>query len=234
MAGRVMTSPAASPIEAYLAELAELLHGPRRRRARILAELRDGLHEAAEAYRTSASSPAAAERQAVAGFGSPRAVADAFAGELATAYARRTIAAYIVTGPLVGIWWLLLLQPHPWRTGLIALLAAIPVLPLVAIAIATAAGTLASTGRLMRWLPETGPRRAIAVITGLAALVMTADTAVITFYTLSDMRLRPLAALAIAASAARIGCTLLTLRHTAAIRRALADTEVAGDDDVRR
>ena len=59
------------------------------------------------------------------------AVADAFAGELATAYARRTIALYVITGPLVGIWWLLLLRPDPWRAGLIALLAAIPVLPLI-------------------------------------------------------------------------------------------------------
>ena len=40
-----------------------------------------------------------------------QAVADAFEGELATAYARRTIALYVITGPLVGIWWLLLLQP---------------------------------------------------------------------------------------------------------------------------
>jgi hypothetical protein len=29
---------------------------------------------------------------------------------------------------LVGIWWLLLLQPRPWRTGIIALLVAIPVI----------------------------------------------------------------------------------------------------------
>src|SRR5262245_32695905 len=123
MAGHLLTSPSASPIEAYLAELARLLHGPRRRRARVLAELRDGLQDAAVAYRDHADSAVAAERQAVAGFGTPQAVADAFAGELATAYARRTTAAYIVTGPLVGIWWLLLLQPHPWRTGLIALLA---------------------------------------------------------------------------------------------------------------
>ena len=46
---------------------------------------------------------------AIAQFGSPYAVADAFGGELATGYARRTIAWFIATGPLVGIWWLLLL-----------------------------------------------------------------------------------------------------------------------------
>ena len=107
---------------------------------------------------------------AVAQFGSPQAVADAFAGELATAYARRTIAIYIVTGPLVGIWWLLLLRPDPWRAGLIALLVAIPVLPLITIAIAAAGATLAGTGRLMRWLPEASPRRALAATIAIAAL----------------------------------------------------------------
>jgi hypothetical protein len=63
---------------------------------------------------------------------------------------------FVVAGPLVGIWWLLLLYPSPWRTGLIALVAAIPVIPLIIAAIATAGGTLATTGRLTRWLPGTG------------------------------------------------------------------------------
>jgi hypothetical protein len=78
-----------------------------------------------------------AAQAAITEFGPPDAVADAFRGELATAYARRTIALFVVTGPLVGIWWLLLLQPHPWRTGVIALIVAIPVIPLLPIAVAT-------------------------------------------------------------------------------------------------
>jgi hypothetical protein len=63
---------------------------------------------------------------AISQFGSPHAVADAFGGELTTEHARRTIVWFIVTGPLVGIWWLLLLHLSPSRTGLIALIAAIP------------------------------------------------------------------------------------------------------------
>jgi hypothetical protein len=31
---------------------------------------------------------------------------------------------FVVTGPLVGVWWLLLLHPHPWRAGVAALVAA--------------------------------------------------------------------------------------------------------------
>jgi hypothetical protein len=154
---RVATPASDARLDAYLSDLAARLRGPRRRREQILAELRDGLDHAIT-DRTIAGLPEGdAVAAAIAQFGSPQAVADAFAGELAAAYARRTIARYIATGPLVGIWWLLLLQPHPWRTGLIALLAAIPEIPLIIIAIATAAGTFATTGRLMRWLPEATP-----------------------------------------------------------------------------
>lgn len=222
MAGHTMTASAArSPIEEYLAELAGLLRGPRRRRERILTELRDGLHDAADTQRAHAATTEQAEQQAVAGFGTPAAVAAAFAGELATAYARRTIAAYIITGPVVGIWWLLLLRPHPWRAGLLALLAAIPVLPLIGVAIAVAATTLATSGRLMRWLPETGPARAVGAVIGLAGLVLAADTTVIALYIRSGVPAKPLAAVAIAASVTRIGCSLLTLRHATTIRRNL-------------
>jgi hypothetical protein len=79
-------------------------------------------------------------------FGAPQAVAAAFAGELATAYARRTLAWFAATGPPVGVWWLLLLHPDPWRTSLTALLAAIPVIPLIVIGLAAATSTLAATG----------------------------------------------------------------------------------------
>src|SRR6266508_2213970 len=154
MAGhRVSTTTrthAQARVDAYLGELAHLLRGPRRRRARILAELRDGLDQAIADQTTDGRTEDQAVESAIDQFGTPRAVADAFAGELATAYARHTIAWYIATGPLVGVWWLLLLQPHPWRVGLLAVLAAIPVIPLIPVAIATAAGTFATTGRLMR------------------------------------------------------------------------------------
>ena len=85
----------------------------------------------------------------------------------------------------MGIWWLLLLHPSPWRTGLIAFLAAIPVIPLIIAAIATAGGTLATTGRLMRWLPETGPRRALAATIAIAMLCMIIDLTMITMIMVS-------------------------------------------------
>ena len=208
-------------VDAYLGDLAARLHGPRRRRERILAELRDGLHHAIADHTTGGLPEGEAVAAAIAQFGTPQAVAEAFAGELAAAYARRTIAWYIATGPLVGIWWLVLLQPHPWRTGLIALLAAIPVIPLIIIAIATAAGTFATTGRLMRWLPEASPQPALAATITIAALALAGDLTVIATYLRSEIPAQPVAVFAIAASLTRIACSLLTMRHAAAIHQAI-------------
>ncbi|MFE9695114.1 permease prefix domain 1-containing protein [Micromonospora sp. NPDC005806] len=221
MASDRMTTPAGETrLDAYLSDLAARLRGPRRRRAQILAELRDGLDQAVADHSTAGLPEGHAVAAAIAQFGTPQAVAEAFRGELATAYARRTIAWYIATGPLVGIWWLLLLQPHPWRTGIIALLAAIPVIPLIIIAIATAAGTFATTGRLMRWLPEASPQHALTATTIIAALALTGDITVIAIYLRSARPAQSLAVFAIAASLTRIAASLVTMRGVATMRNA--------------
>ena len=207
----------APALAGYLSELSALLRGPRRRREAILAELRDGLEHATDEQIAAGLPLGRAAAAATARFGTPRSVADAFDGELATAYARRTIAWFVATGPFVGIWWLLLLHPSPWRTGLIALVAAVPVIPLVVVAITTAAATLATTGRLMRWLPETGPRRALAATAAIAALCVLGDLTMITTCLLAGMPGRPLAAVAVAVSLGRIVAGSVTMRH--AIRR---------------
>jgi len=205
-------------LAAYFADLAARLRGPRRRRAAILAELRDGLHHATDEHIATGLPADQAAAAAINQFGTPQAIADAFSGELATAYARRTITWFIATGPMVGIWWLLLLHPSPWRTGLIALVAAIPVLPLIAIAIATAGGTLATTGRLMRWLPETGPHRALAAVAVIATLCIVGDLTMITIFALSELPIRPLAVTASVASLTRIAGSIITVRHATQMR----------------
>jgi hypothetical protein len=206
---------AAEPrLAAYLSEVAARLHGPRRRRARILAELRDGLDEAVADHARDGLAPEQAVDAAIDGFGTPAEVAAAFTGELAVAYARRTLAWFVVTGPLVGIWWLLLLQPQPWRTGVVALLAAIPVLPLIGVAVATAMGTFATTGRLMRWLPEATPRRALLATIGVAVLALTCDAALIASYAWSAAPARPVGDVAVAASLTRMACSAVAVRHT--------------------
>ena len=205
-------------LAAYLSDLAARLSGPHHRREAILTELRDDLEQATEDRIAAGLSPDRAAEAAIMQFGSPRVVADAFAGELTTAYARRTIACFIATGPLVGSWWLLLLQPSPWRTGLIAFVTAIPVIPLIIAAIATASGTLATTGRLMRWLPETGPRRALSATITVAMLCMIIDLAMITMIMVSGAPTTPLMIIAVAASFARIVCSAAVLRHARLMR----------------
>ena len=202
----------------YLSDVAAQLYGPRRRRATILAELRDGLDQATEDNITAGLTPDQAAAAAITQFGTPRAVGDAFGGELATAYARRTIAWFIATGPLVGIWWLLLVHPSPWRTGLIAFVTAIPVIPLIIVAIATAGGTLATTGRLMRWLPETGPRRALAATIAIAMVCLIIDLTMITIVMVSGAPTEPLMIIAFAASLTRIVCSITTVRHANLMR----------------
>ncbi len=242
MAGHHLTTKASTHaqarVDAYLGELAHLLRGPHRRRAQILAELRDGLDQAIADQATDRRTEDQAVSSAIDQFGTPQAVADAFAGELGTAHARHTLAWYIATGPLIGIWWLLLLQPHPWRTGVVALLAAIPVIPLIAIAIATAAGTFATTGRLIRWLPEASPYRALTATIAVAAFALVGDLTVITLYIGSAAPAQPLAILAIGASLTRIACSLVTLRHATLMRRnstpAAPEQADIGRDNARR
>jgi hypothetical protein len=205
-------------LAAYLTDLSARLRGPRRLREAILAELRDGLDQATDDHLTAGRPADQAATAAITQFGTPQAVADAFSGELNTAYARRTIAWYIATGPMVGIWWLLLLHPSPWRTGLIALVAAIPVIPLIVIAIVTAGGTLATTGRLMRWLPETGPHRALAAVTVVATVSILGDLTMITIFVLSGLPIRPLAVIAVVASLTRIAYSISTVRHATRMR----------------
>ena len=223
-AGTGMTPPAVSAEEQlgrYLDEIAAGLHGPQRRRARILAELRDGLDDAVAEHTARGLSPQRAVAAATAQFGTPAAVTAAFAGELATAYARHTLAWFVATGPLVGIWWLLLLSRDPLRAGLVALLAAIPILPLIAVAVATAASTLAATGRLMRWLPEANPQRALTATRAVALLAVTGDTAIIGIWLHSDIPVRPLAVVAVAASLTRVACSFIVARRTTAMRHRL-------------
>jgi MFS family permease len=215
----ITTHNAEAQVEAYLAELATRLRGPARRRMQILAELGDGLDQAIADRTGGGVAEDRAIAAAIAEFGTPSVVANAFAGELATAYARRTVALYILTGPLVGICWLLVLQPHPWRTGVLALLAAIPVLPLIIIAVATAAATFATTGRLIRWFPEASPGRALTATIAIAALVLVVDLTVIAIFTQSDAPASALAMLAVSASLTRIVCSLITIRRTSVMRR---------------
>ena len=205
-------------LASYLSDVAAQLYGPRRRREAILAELRDGLEQATEDNIAAGLSPDQAAAAAITQFGTPEAVADAFGGELATAYARRTIAWFIATGPARGN---LVAAPasakplahRPDRTP-----RGHPRPPAAHHRDRHRRRNLATTGRLMRWLPETGPRRALAATIAIAAMCIIGDLTMITMFMVSDAPTRPLAVIAIAASLTRIACSITTVRHATRMR----------------
>lgn len=123
-----------------------------------------------------------AAQQPVAELGSPATLARAFASELAILQARRVLLGLLLTGPLVGVWWLLLFTTGTWPADLDTVLQAIPVLPLVGLAIAASAATLATTGSLIRWLPEASPRLALLAAVGVGAAILAADLTVLSSF----------------------------------------------------
>ncbi|MFI5906925.1 permease prefix domain 1-containing protein [Dactylosporangium sp. NPDC051541] len=78
------------PIDVYVNALGGALRGPRRAKADLLAEARDGLVDAAEHHESDGLDRAEAERAAVAEFGPVAALAPEFQRELALAQGRRT------------------------------------------------------------------------------------------------------------------------------------------------
>jgi hypothetical protein len=216
MAGDALSQDAL--IESYLAEVARRLPAGRRRRAAILDELRDGLYEAVDR----GLAPAEAARD----FGAPPTVAAAFAGELATVRARRTAWAYLGTGPLVGVWWLFTFVPHPWATGPGAVWAAIPLLPLVGLAVLTAVTMLVVTGRATRWVPAASPHQAITAAAGIAIACVSCDLSALSALGTRFLTDQPLpwlvATVAVAASVVRISATAPTVGRLLDTRAALA------------
>jgi hypothetical protein len=78
-------------IDAYVAELGAALHGPRRAKADLLAEARDSLIDATEAYQRTGRERAAAERAAVRDFGELDEIVPGYQAELGLAQGRRTV-----------------------------------------------------------------------------------------------------------------------------------------------
>jgi len=92
------------PVDATVTALAGRLPGPRRWRSDVLAEIRDGLLDAAEAYTADGLTPADAERRAVADFGPVEAVAAALREHVAVRRGRRTAALACLPALLGPVW----------------------------------------------------------------------------------------------------------------------------------
>lgn len=166
-------------VQHYLRSIAKQLHGTARTTAAVIDEIRAGLDEAITARTAQGMSVREASEKAITGLGTPHLIAAAYAGELAIRQTRKTLWLLLLTGPFVGIWWFLLLaaQPGPLQPAII--IKAIPALPVVAAVVVVAAGVLATTGSLIRWLPESSPRQA-TLTAGLISLgILAVDTSML-------------------------------------------------------
>jgi hypothetical protein len=229
VSGPAPSRPDAWPtLECYLAEVATRLPGPARQHAEIVAELRSGLLDAADAHRSAGLRPALAARAAIGEFGDPGQVAAGFRAEIAARQARRVSLSLLKAGPLVGLLWITAALtshlgihlaprwqwpdlPSAFRMG-IYVTAVVIAAQVCAVLLGVAA-----TGHLTRWMPVR-PRRAptAAVVAGFGAAG--ADAVVLSLLaallTTAPGKLSPLPiALAATASLAR-----LTLATRAAYR----------------
>ena len=225
------------PVDAYLRQVAASMRGPAHARTDILAELRSGLLDAADAHRSAGLSPGAAAVAAITEFGDPGQVADAFRPHLAMKQARRVALTLVITGPLVGLLWTVAaLASHitirhapPWQwPGAPPL--SIGVFPVVVTALIitvwSALATITATGRLARLLPIR-PRIAAATAATTGFATTAADLAVLALLVSQLARapgtLDPLpVAAAAAASLTRLTLARRAARNCLAIRATLS------------
>lgn len=174
-------TPGRTAIEDHLAALDTALSGPVRAKSRMLAEVRDGLADAAAAHADAgAPSRAAAAARAVRDFGTVEEVGPAFQRELTIAQARQTALIVALIVPFLMACWYLVGATAEDAGG--QLPAAVLVLAanlggLAALTALLAAGSLAATGAVSRRLAT--PRRLPLVVawTGTTAAVALAVSA---------------------------------------------------------
>jgi hypothetical protein len=169
-------------IDAFLQAVAARLPGPTRSRGDILAELRDGLIEAANANQRAGLRGEQAVRLAVQEFGSPQDVADSLCPELASAQGRRIAGALLVGALLVASLWIAAARLRGPRSvnGLFDspadhLAAAI----IIAALIGCVTWTFVATGSATCWLDAPG-RVALLGAGATAAITILADIAAVT------------------------------------------------------
>jgi hypothetical protein len=214
-------------LDGYLAELAGALAGPRSARAAIVAEVADGLVEAAAAHRRRGATPAAAAGAALAEFGDARLLAAGFGAELAAATGRRVGLGLLATGPLVGSVWLGMAAASGVATGPPPGLAVVPALfaAVLAVAVPAAVVSVLAAGRLSRWLPA-GPWLAPTAAGLAAALCVAGDllllSGLLAWAVTAGGLAWPLAVMAATASATRLGLAGRGARRCLAARRLLA------------
>jgi hypothetical protein len=200
-------------IDRFLTAVDAGLDGPARRRGEILAELRDGLLEAADAHAGAGVGRDEAVVLAVREFGDPQVLARAFQPELSAARARRLVTALLAASPLVIALWMSaasVIGERPARVPLELISTRLPGLLLVLATVSCTAWIVAATGRASRWLalPPGGSLTGAAAIGGLSALADIAAIVLLTTELIGYPGATHLIALAAAMTASAARCVL--------------------------
>ncbi|MFJ6783418.1 permease prefix domain 1-containing protein [Streptomyces yangpuensis] len=161
------------PIEAHVAELAAVLHGVDRAKSRMLAELREGLLDAATELAPGGEPDHEAAREAVRQFGGVAELAPDFQRELTIIQARHTSRRILLLAPLLLPCWYVLATAGPMADRLpYAAQVLLAHLGGAAAATALAAAVfLAVTGRSARRLATPDRLPVMVAWTGTAAAV---------------------------------------------------------------
>jgi hypothetical protein len=155
----------ADPIEEYVSTLAAALHGPARAKARMIAEIRDGLTDAAAARTSEGEPPESAARGALREFGTAADLIPDCQAELTIVQTRHTARLVILTTTALLAYWQLTWTVHeagPAGLPRVVQLFGTNLSILTGAAALLATTTLAATGVLARWLPT--PRRLPLVV----------------------------------------------------------------------
>ncbi|MFD5619631.1 permease prefix domain 1-containing protein [Streptomyces yangpuensis] len=161
------------PIEAHVAELAAVLHGVDRAKSRMLAELREGLLDAATELAPGGEPDHEAAREAVRQFGGVAELAPDFQRELTLIQARHTSRRILLLAPLLlPCWYVLATAGPPAHRLPYAAQVLLAHLGGTAAATALAAAVfLAATGRLARRLATPDRLPVMVAWTGTTAAV---------------------------------------------------------------
>ena len=171
---RTDTQPAGA-IAAYVAELDSALCGPRRAKADLIAEARDSLIDATEAFELRGFDRVTAERHAVTEFGDVTEIASGYQAELGLSQGQRTAFWIVCVLAPQGLVWQhvggLVLGEWSWdpTPGYVAVNSLMPWLGAVAIIGALLASVMCGVG--VRYLPVA---RDLTRATGVFALLVSA------------------------------------------------------------
>jgi hypothetical protein len=176
----VSTRPA-DPVAAHVAALERVLRGPTALRRDVLAEVRDGLEDAAQAHRTSGAGAEQAATRAVAEFGPVAELAPLYQAELTTAQVRRTALVAVLLFPALLLGWDLLKHSGLAWPAAGPVPAAVPVLARVQDVLSATTAGLALAVLLATLRRRARPRLLAAVAAGVAlgGTVLCVGTAVV-------------------------------------------------------